>query len=117
MKDFVYNGQPSRVVFGAGSLVHLEHEIERLWGRPALVRCTPAQQEQLVAERLGGRAAGVFAHAAMHVPIATAREARDEARRARTVLPPLGRLDHRPRQGHCAGIQPADPRNPHDLRG
>ena len=23
MKDFVYNGQPSRVVFGAGSLAHL----------------------------------------------------------------------------------------------
>lgn len=83
MKDFVYNGQPSRVVFGAGSLAHLEHEIERLGGRRALVLCTPDQQEQaqLVAERLGGRAAGVFARAAMHVPIETAREARDEARR------------------------------------
>ena len=28
MNEFVYNGQPSRVVFGTGSLVHLEREIE-----------------------------------------------------------------------------------------
>ena len=29
MKDFVYTAQPSRVVFGAGSLSHLEREIDR----------------------------------------------------------------------------------------
>lgn len=83
MKDFVYNGQPSRVVFGAGSLAHLEREIELLGARRALVLCTPEQQDQaqLVAARLGGHAAGVFARAVMHVPIETAREARDEARR------------------------------------
>ncbi|WPH17505.1 maleylacetate reductase [Variovorax paradoxus] len=83
MKDFVYNGQPSRVVFGAGSLAHLEREIEILGARRALVLCTPEQQgqAQMVAERLGARAAGVFARAVMHVPIETAREARDEARR------------------------------------
>ncbi|WP_418148105.1 maleylacetate reductase [Variovorax paradoxus] len=83
MKEFVYSGLPSRVVFGAGSLAHLEREIELLGARRALVLCTPEQQgqAQLVAARLGGRAAGVFARAAMHVPIETAREARDEARR------------------------------------
>jgi maleylacetate reductase len=83
MKDFVYNGQPSRVVFGAGSLAHLEREIEILGARRALVLCTPEQQgqAQMVAERLGARAAGIFARAVMHVPIETAREARDEARR------------------------------------
>ena len=83
MKEFVYDGQPSRVVFGAGALAHLEREIERLGTRRALVLSTPEQQDQAqrVAERLGARAAGVFARAVMHVPIETAREARDEARR------------------------------------
>jgi alcohol dehydrogenase class IV len=83
MKEFVYNGQPSRVVFGAGSLAHLEREIELLGARRALVLSTPEQQGQAqrVADRLGGRAAGVFARAVMHVPIETAREAREEAHR------------------------------------
>jgi alcohol dehydrogenase class IV len=83
MKDFVYEGQPSRVVFGAGALAHLEREIERLGARRALVLCTPGQRHQAekVAQRLGGRAAGIFDRAAMHVPIETAREAREQARR------------------------------------
>jgi len=83
MRDFVYNGQPSRVVFGAGALAHLEREIDLLGARRALVLSTPgqAQQAQAVADRLGARAAGVFARAVMHVPIETAREAREVARR------------------------------------
>ncbi|WP_447778393.1 maleylacetate reductase [Variovorax boronicumulans] len=83
MKEFVYNGQPSRVVFGPGALAHLEREIDLLGAHRALVLSTPEQQQQaqMVAERLGVRAAGIFARAAMHVPIETAREARDEARR------------------------------------
>ena len=83
MKDFVYNGQPSRVVFGAGSLVHLEREIDLMGAQRALVLSTPEQaaQAQMVADRLGSRAAGVFARAVMHVPIETAREARETAHR------------------------------------
>jgi alcohol dehydrogenase class IV len=83
MHSFVYNGQPSRVVFGAGAIAHLEREIDALGARRALVLSTPeqAQQAQAIADRLGTRAAGVFARAVMHVPIETAREARDEARR------------------------------------
>lgn len=83
MQNFIYNGQPSRVVFGAGSLVHLEREIDLLGAKRALVLSTPEQlhQAQMVADRLGTRAAGVFARAVMHVPIETAREARDEAKR------------------------------------
>src|SRR5574343_81966 len=83
MRDFVYNGQPSRVVFGPGALAHLEREIDLLGAQRALVLSTPEQthQAQMVADRLGARAAGVFARAVMHVPIETAREARDEARR------------------------------------
>ena len=44
MRSFVYNGQPSRVVFGAGSLEHLEREVQLLGANRALVLCTPEQQ-------------------------------------------------------------------------
>lgn len=82
MKAFIYNGQPSRVVFGAGALAHLEREVELLGTRRALVLCTPGQLDQArrVADRLGTRAAGIFPKAVMHVPLETAREAREEAR-------------------------------------
>ncbi len=83
MKDFVYNGQPSRVVFGPGSLAHLEREIDLLGAQRALVLSTPDQaaQAQMVADRLGSRAAGIFPRAVMHVPMETVREARETAQR------------------------------------
>lgn len=83
MRSFQFNGQPSRVVFGAGALQHLEREIDLLGARRALVLATPEQHEQgeQVAARLGPRAAGVFAQARMHVPIETARAACAEAAR------------------------------------
>src|SRR5690349_15075974 len=83
MKAFTYSMQASRVVFGAGALQHLPREIELLGAQRALVLSTPEQRAQAedVVTRLGARAAGVFARAVMHVPIETAREAADEARR------------------------------------
>nr|WP_218863675.1 maleylacetate reductase [Pigmentiphaga litoralis] len=80
---FVYTGIASRVVFGAGSLQHLEREIELLGARRALVLCTPGQRDQAerVAAIIGDRAAGIFDQAVMHVPIESAREARAEAQR------------------------------------
>lgn len=83
MQAFVYNGQPSRVVFGQGALSHLEREIDLLGAGRALVLATPEQraQAEMIADRLGGRVAGIFARAVVHVPIETARDARDEARR------------------------------------
>ena len=82
MKGFVYIGQPARVVFGAGALEHLEREIELLGAKRALVLCTPQQtgQAHVVATRLGARCVGVFDRAVMHVPIETARAAREQAR-------------------------------------
>ena len=83
MKDFVYQASASRVVFGAGALRHLPREIEALGAKRALVLSTPEQEPaaRRVAEMLGDRAAGLFARAVMHVPIETACEAREEARR------------------------------------
>jgi alcohol dehydrogenase class IV len=83
MKAFVYNAYAARVVFGAGSLQHLEREIDALGFARALVLSTPEQRDsaERVAALLGPRAAGVFDRAVMHVPIETARQAREEARR------------------------------------
>ncbi len=82
MKNFIYNGQAGRVIFGAGSLQHLAREIDTLGARKALVLSTPEQRgsAEMVADLLGARAAGVFDRAVMHVPIETAREARELAR-------------------------------------
>lgn len=83
MKHFIYQAQSPRVVFGAGSLQHLEREIDQLGARRALVLSTPQQAAaaQAVVDRLGHRAVGLYAQAVMHVPIETARAARAEAAR------------------------------------
>lgn len=83
MKSFVYQNLPSRVVFGVGSLAQLPAEMDALGAARALVLCTPEQRAsaERVADLLGTRAAGIFDRAVMHVPIETAREAREEARR------------------------------------
>jgi maleylacetate reductase len=82
-RAFTYVAHPSRVIFGARSLQHLAREIDLLGARRALVLCTPEQvaSARRIAELLGERAAGIFAKAVMHVPIETAREAREEAKR------------------------------------
>lgn len=82
MNSFIYQGQAGRVIFGAGSLRHLAREIDALGARKALVLSTPEQRSsaQMVAALLGPRAAGVFDRAVMHVPMETAREARELAR-------------------------------------
>jgi maleylacetate reductase len=82
MRSFTYNGQPGRVVFGAGALSQLGKEIEAMGAKRALVLSTPEQRAsaEQVAAMLGARAAGVFDRAVMHVPIETAREAREIAR-------------------------------------
>jgi maleylacetate reductase len=82
MTPFTYTAHPSRVIFGAGALQQLGAEIDRLGARRALVLSTPEQADtaQRVAALLGERAAGVFAKAVMHVPIETARQAREVAR-------------------------------------
>jgi maleylacetate reductase len=83
MHDFTYQALPSRVVFGAGALQHLAREIDALGAQRALVLSTPEQADLAgrIAALLGARAAGIFAKAVMHVPIESAREARDAAKR------------------------------------
>lgn len=82
MRAFVYNGQPSRVVFGRGALEKLGAEIERLGAKRALVLSTPEQRAAAedVSRRLGARSVGVYDKAVMHVPIETAEAARAVAK-------------------------------------
>lgn len=76
--DFVYTARAARVVFGAGSLQHLEREVLQLGAERALILCTPEQRSlgEAIAARLGTRAAGIFDQAVMHVPLELAIEAR-----------------------------------------
>ncbi|MBW5806307.1 iron-containing alcohol dehydrogenase [Burkholderia sp. COPS] len=80
--NFIYHARPARVIFGAGSLDHLEREVLELGAQRALVLCTPEQRDlaQSIVERLGARAAGLYDRATMHVPIEIARDAQAFAR-------------------------------------
>ena len=81
--SFVYECQPARVVFGAGSLARLGDEMDRLGLKRAMLLATPPQRGQAedLARRLGGRVAGIHDRAVMHVPVETARVASAEAGR------------------------------------
>ncbi|SIN67568.1 Alcohol dehydrogenase, class IV [Parasphingorhabdus marina DSM 22363] len=70
-RNFIYNSNPARVVFGVGTIAKLEDEAEALGINRALVLTTSAQQEQgrEIVERLGGRAAGLCSNAQMHTPV------------------------------------------------
>lgn len=83
MREFVFIGLPARVIFGVGALDHLGREVEALAANRALVLCTPEQrvQAEKVASLLGERCAGIYDQAVMHVPIESARAAREEAKR------------------------------------
>ncbi|WOD20402.1 maleylacetate reductase [Paraburkholderia kirstenboschensis] len=81
MERFVYQGSPSRVVFEWGALDKLPDELARLGAGRALILSTPEQRPlaDRVKEVLGERAAGVYPHAVMHVPVEVARAARETA--------------------------------------
>ena len=83
VKNFVYDQPATRVIFGVGSLDRLAEEVKRLGAKRAIVLSTPEQRREAedVARRLGELSAGVYAEAVMHVPIETARAAREEAAR------------------------------------
>ena len=83
MKNFVYDQPAARVIFGVGSLDCLAEEVKRLGARRAIVLATPEQRADAedAARRLGDVSAGVYAEAVMHVPIETARAAREEAKK------------------------------------
>jgi len=78
---FGYQSQPMRVRFGVGSLAVLPEEIQRLGLRRVLVLATPGQKDlaESVSKLVGPLSGGVYAEAKMHVPIESARLAREAA--------------------------------------
>ncbi len=83
MQSFTYDQPATRVIFGIGALDRLAEEVKRLGARRALILSTPEQLKDAeeAARRLGSLAAGIFPGAVMHVPIETARAAREAAKR------------------------------------
>lgn len=78
LQHFTFVSQPQRVAFGAGMLARTGAELDAMGAHRAILLCTPqqrAQAEQL-ADLLGSRAAGIFDGAVMHVPLASAQDAR-----------------------------------------
>ena len=76
-QPFVFPGLTTRVVFGHGTLAQVPDEVARLGHSRALVLSTPHQkaEAEALAARLGDKAAGVFAGAAMHTPVEVTEEA------------------------------------------
>ncbi|MDZ7854544.1 MAG: maleylacetate reductase [Halomonas sp.] len=68
---FIYNGLPSRVIFGQGTLNRLADEVRELGCHRAVVLATPQQEGQAreVLAQLGALGAGLFAEARMHTPV------------------------------------------------
>jgi len=83
MHNFVYDQPAGRIIFGVGALDKLAEEVKRLGARRAIVLSTPEQRKEAedASRRLGDMSAGIYPKAVMHVPIETARAAREEARR------------------------------------
>src|SRR6266567_2249720 len=72
MQSFVYEGLPTRVIFGSGTITQLKPEAERLGVGRILVLSTPGRgeaQAREIAALLGKRSVGVHAGAVMHTPI------------------------------------------------
>jgi maleylacetate reductase len=71
MRDFTFQALPTRVIFGAGTVVRLPDEIRRLGLSRVLVLSTPQQAADAaaLAASLGSLAAGTFTGATMHTPV------------------------------------------------
>ena len=85
MDAFVYQALSQRIVFGDGTLAGLGAELDRLGVGRALILAGPNLRPaaEALARDLAEKAAGVFADAAMHTPVAVTDRAVEAARTAR----------------------------------
>jgi maleylacetate reductase len=70
-ETFIYNGLPTRVVFGFGTISRAGEETRRIGMKRPLLLSTPQQkpQAEALAARLEMEVAGVFSGATMHTPV------------------------------------------------
>ena len=71
---FQYHALPMRVTFGVDAISNLSDEADRAGLTRAVVLCTASQADiaRTALSALGGRGAGLFTDARMHVPVETA---------------------------------------------
>jgi len=76
LETFTYNGQPSRVIFGAATSALIVDEIERLRASRILVLSTAGQEGEArkLASMIGEKVVGVYPGAVMHTPVAATEE-------------------------------------------
>ncbi|KAK2741243.1 hypothetical protein FQN57_005705 [Myotisia sp. PD_48] len=90
METFEYTSNPSRVIFGHGTINSLPSEIARLDLTAPLILSTPEQGQQAdhVKNLLKGQVAGVFDRATMHTPTHITEEALEyaQAQKADSVI-------------------------------
>jgi len=80
MNEFEYNVNPSRVIFGSGSVKKLPAEIKRLNVSRPLLLCTPGKsnytnQLSTLIQAASITVAGTFPHAKVHTPTSVTEEA------------------------------------------
>ena len=82
MKEFVFNQNPMRVVFGVGTVAQLRDELERLSVRRPIFLATRGRQTDVekAAGSLTGMATLIHARAVMHVPVETIAAAAEAAK-------------------------------------
>ncbi|WP_015060622.1 MULTISPECIES: maleylacetate reductase [Comamonadaceae] len=69
MKDFLYQGMPSRVRFGRGTVSEVGDEVERLGCKRILIVASAPEQAEQIRSLVGPVCVGVFAGAVMHTPV------------------------------------------------
>lgn len=71
MNSFVYNGIPTKVIFGQGKLETLPDIIKSMQLERCIILTTPNQRHlgQKVADLLGPKAVALFDQATMHTPL------------------------------------------------
>jgi maleylacetate reductase len=80
---FIYNGLPTRVVFGFGTSSRAGEETRRIGIKRPLVLSTPEQrpQAEALAARMEMQVAGVFSGAMMHTPVDVSERALEVVRK------------------------------------
>jgi len=76
VRPFVYDGLPSRVVFGPGSIRNLPDEVTRLGAKRVVLISTPGRAAMVRGIATNLPVAGTFDKAVMHTPIELVNEAR-----------------------------------------
>tara|TARA_B100000676_G_scaffold183737_1_gene180675 strand:+ start:233 stop:1303 length:1071 start_codon:yes stop_codon:yes gene_type:complete len=85
VEPFVYTSQPSRIVFGAGTLAQLADEVTALGGERVLFCCTPGRKSEVeeIAAGFQDRLAGICDIAKLYVPVEIVAEGVEIARAAK----------------------------------